>query len=43
MAVIAKFAVSSEAPTLGATTTTAASGGLREELLGQRPARMRTE
>ena len=43
LAVIAKFAVSSEAPTLGATTTTAASGGLREELLGQRPARMRTE
>ena len=32
------FASSPEAPLLGATATTAASGGNREELLGQRPA-----
>jgi len=32
------FTVSPEAPLLGATATTAASGGNREELLGQRPA-----
>ena len=33
------FSSSPEAPLLGATATTAASGGNREELLGQRPAR----
>ena len=33
-----KSASSPEAPLLGATATTAASGGNREELLGQRPA-----
>ena len=34
-----EFPGSPEAPLIGATTTTAASGGSRESLLGQRPAR----
>ena len=38
-----KSASSPEAPLLGATATTAASGGNREELLGQRPARCKRQ